>query len=162
MGIRTKVQAQIQIQVWILLFLLSPSLFLPRATAAQRATHPRRLKTLSRTRPEMQLRTATLAILTLGANLVSASPVIDGLTSTVIFKLLPSQPDHESAAASIAAQAGLEAPRRSECMLTSLYSDSHSLSFAATHFFGSLPMHSLSTCWYERGDAHCCRPSSVV
>ena len=160
MGIRTKVQAQIQIQVWILLFLLSPSLFLPRATG-ERAT-PRRLKTLSRTRPEMQLRTATLAILTLGTSPVSASPVIDGLTSTVIFKLLPSQPDHESAAASIAAQAGLEAPRRSECMLTSLYSDSHSLSFAATHFFGSLPMHSLSTCWYERGDAHCCRPSPVV
>ena len=84
----------------------------------------------------MLLRTATLTILTLGASPVGASPVIDGLTSTVIFKLLTSQSDHESAAASVAAQAGLTTPRRSECILTSsIISHSHSFSFSASHSF---------------------------
>ena len=84
----------------------------------------------------MLLRTATLTILTLGASPVGASPVIDGLTSTVIFKLLTSQSDHESAAASVAAQAGLRTPRRSECILTSsIISHSHSFSFSASHSF---------------------------
>lgn len=58
----------------------------------------------------MQTRTTfALAILSTAAH---ASPVLEGLTSTVIFKLLPSQDDHESAAASVAARAGLGAPRR--------------------------------------------------